>query len=79
MIVTSFKARAMAVTVLQHSDNAEKRTPGWNRLQQHIAKHEKAGGLTHIRFRRPEEPLIVDGYWCVELADVELFSPTPFI
>lgn len=73
--ITNFKARGMAVTLLRIGTKAEFTAPGWNRLQQHIARHEKAGGSVYVQRRRLEEPIDVEGYDCVELADVDLFEP----
>jgi hypothetical protein len=74
-IVKTFKARNMPVTLLRIGTKAEFPAPGWNRLQKHIAKHEKAGGWSHIERRRLDKPIEVEGWKCIELADVELFEP----
>jgi hypothetical protein len=69
-----FKARNMPVTLLRRSGEAYQ-NPNWSRLQKHIAKHEKAGGWSSIRFRTPEEPVEVEGFKVVRFADIDLFSP----
>ena len=74
-IVTNFKARDMPVTLLRIGTKAECTAPGWTRLQKHIAKHEEAGGWSRIERRHLPEPITVEGYKCIELADVELFEP----
>ena len=74
-IVKTFKARNMPVTLLRVRSGEEFTAPGWNRLQKHIAKHEKAGGWSHIERRRLDKPIEVEGWKCIELADVELFEP----
>jgi hypothetical protein len=70
-----FTARNMAVTLKRKRSGEEFPHPGWSRLQDHIARHEKAGGWSHINRRRLDEPIEVEGYECVEIADVELFHP----
>lgn len=75
MIVTNFKARNMPVTLLRPSTGVPFTAPGWNRLQKHIEKHEKEGGWSCIKRRQLRKPIEVEGYKCVEMADVELFSP----
>ena len=74
-IVKTFKARNMPVTLLRVRSAEEFPAPGWNRLQKHIARHEKAGGWSHIERRRLDKPIEVEGWKCIELADVELFEP----
>lgn len=71
-----FKARNMAVTLLRKGTGQPFTNPGWNRLEQHIARHEKAGGLALIRRRMLDEPIEVEGFKCIELADVELKEST---
>jgi len=75
MIIKNFKARGMPVTLLRIRSGEEFTAPGWNRLEKHIAKHEKAGGRSSIERRRLDKPIEVEGYKCVEVADVELFEP----
>ena len=79
MIVTRFTARNMPTTLLRKGSGQPFDNPGWNRLQQHIAKHEKAGGLSSIQHRQLDEPIEVEGFKCIALADIELFDPAPFI
>lgn len=71
--IQNFKARGMPVTLLRIGTKAEFSAPGWNRLQEHIKRHEKAGGSVYLKRRRLDEPIEVEGYKCVELADVDLF------
>lgn len=78
-MITSFVARGMAATLLRKSSNEEFQSPGWARLQQHLAKHKAAGGIVCVKRRLTPKPLIVDGYWCVELVDVEAFDPARII
>lgn len=73
--ITHFKARNMPVTLLRIGTKAPFTAPGWNRLQKHIEKHEKAGGWSQITRRTLPEPIEVEGYKCIELADVELAEP----
>lgn len=77
-MVTSFKARDMPVTLLR-GNGTTYTNPNWTRLQRHITKHEKAGGVVLVKTRWLEEAVSVGRFSCVELADVELFSPAPFI
>lgn len=74
-MIVNFKARNMPVTLLRIGTGQPFTAPGWNRLHRHIEKHEKAGGWTSIRRRQLPEPIEVEGYKCVEMADVELFEP----
>jgi len=75
MSIVTFKARNLPVTLLRKSTGAPFTNPAWKRLSIHIARHEKAGGWASIRRRTLEEPSEIEGYQCVELADVELFPP----
>lgn len=72
---TYFKARNMPVTLLRIGTKTPFTAPGWNRLQKHIERHEKAGGWVSIERRTLAEPIDVEGYKCIELADVELAEP----
>lgn len=72
----NFKARNMAVTLLRKGTGQPFTNPGWNRLAQHIAKHEKAGGVAIVRRRALEKPIEVEGFPCIEVADVELKEST---
>jgi hypothetical protein len=69
---TYFKARNMPVTLLRIGSAAEFPAPGWTRLQKHIERTEKAGGWVNVERRRLPKPINVEGYTCVEVADVEL-------
>jgi hypothetical protein len=71
----NFKARGMPVTLLRIGTKAEFTAPGWTRLQKHIEKQEKAGWTVSVRRRRLPNPIEVEGYKCVELADVDLCEP----
>jgi hypothetical protein len=73
--IVTFTARNMPVTLLRKGTGAQFTNPGWSRLETHIARHEKAGGWTHINRRMLPEPIEIEGFKCVELADVELFPP----
>jgi hypothetical protein len=75
MIIKNFKARNMPVTLLRIGTKAPFTAPGWTRLEKHIAKHEKAGGWSSVERRHLDKPIEVEGYKCVEVADVELFEP----
>lgn len=75
MSIVAFTARNMPVTLLRKGSGQAFTNPGWSRLQQHIARHEKAGGWVSIRARQLDEPIDVEGFKCIELADVELFPP----
>lgn len=75
MSIVTFTARNMPVTLLRKRSGEEFINPGWNRLQKHIARHEKAGGWVSIRARQLDEPIDIEGCKCIELADVELFPP----
>lgn len=72
---TYFKARDMPVTLLRVRSGEEFTAPGWTRLEKHIAAHKKAGGWVNVQRRRLAEPIDVEGYKCVEVADVELAEP----
>lgn len=69
----NFRCRDMAVTLLRKGSGQPFTNPGWTRLAWHIARHEKAGGLVRVARRPLEKPIDVEGFKCVELADVELF------
>lgn len=71
----SFRARDMAVTLLRKRSGEPFTSPGFTRLMQHAARHQKAGGWVSVRRRPLEEAITVDGFQCIELADVELFEP----
>lgn len=73
--IVQFKARNMPVTLLRIGTKAPFTAPGWARLQKHIEKHEKAGGWSQITRRQLPEPVDVEGYKCIEMADVELAEP----
>lgn len=75
MSIVTFTARNMPVTLLRKRSGEEFINPGWNRLESHIARHEKAGGWVFINRRVLDEPVEVEGFKCIELADVELFPP----
>ena len=68
---TYFKARDMPVTLRRIRSGEEFTAPGWTRLEKHIAAHKKAGGWVNVL----AEPIDVEGYTCVEVADVELAEP----
>lgn len=76
----------MPVTLLRKSTGVPYTNPNWTRLEKHIARHEKAGGLATVNRRHLDEPITLGadafgkgGIDCIELADVELFEPSPFI
>jgi hypothetical protein len=71
----NFTARGVPVTLLRIRTKAEFTAPGWTRLQRHIEKQEKAGWTVSVRRRRLPNPIEVEGYSCVELADVDLCEP----
>lgn len=71
----NFRARNMAVTLLRKRDGSPFINPGFSRLERHIAQHEKVGGWWSVRRRMLDEPIDVEGFKCIELADVELFDP----
>jgi hypothetical protein len=71
----NFRARDMAVTLLRKGTGQPFINPGFARLEQHAARHEKAGGWVSVRRRMLDEPIDVEGFKCIELADVELFDP----
>lgn len=73
--MTWFKARNMPTVLRRKRSGADFPNPGWSRLQRHIARHKKAGGMTCINVRRLEKPVEVEGFDCVEMADIELFEP----
>lgn len=75
----NFRARNMPVTLLRKGTGQPFTSPNWSRLEQHIAKHEKAGGLVCMSRVVMLEPVEVEGFKCIEFADVELFDATPFI
>jgi hypothetical protein len=79
MRVTRFKASNMPVTLLRKGTGQPFENPGWTRLRQHIARHEKAGGIASIRHKQLDEPIEVEGFKCIALADVELLDPSTFI
>lgn len=71
-----FKARNMPVTLERKGTGALFQNPGWTRLLAHIARHEKAGGWSSIRYHTPPmQPADVEGFKCVQFADVDLFPP----
>lgn len=71
----NFTARGVPVTLLRIGTKAPFTAPGWNRLQKHIERQEKAGWTVSVRRRRLPEPIEIEGYKCVELADVDLCEP----
>lgn len=74
-LVKNFRARNMPVTLLRKGTGDPFTNPGWARLEKHIARHEKAGGWACIQRRHLAEPIEIEGFKCIELADVELFEP----
>lgn len=75
MSIVTFTARNMPVTLLRKGSGEAYINPGWARLQKHTDRHEKAGGWVFVNHRHLDEPMEVEGYKCIELADVELFPP----
>ena len=71
-----FSARNMPVTLERKGSGALFTNPGWTRLLEHIARHEKAGGWVSIRYHTPPlQPVEVEGFKCVKFADVDLLHP----
>lgn len=72
-------SRAIGVPTVQvrvtKEGRAEKETPNWARLQKHIERHEKAGGVAKIVTTRFDDAQMVEGRLIIEMVNVELSWP----
>jgi hypothetical protein len=71
-VKTRFRAFGVPAKRMKYLGAEVKETPNWARLKKHIAAHEKAGGRVAITLRPLKEPARVEGWLCVEFADVVL-------